>query len=76
MKSSLSLLSERREIRASEKCHPGFGCRIEPTGVVCATVCATPHPQDILKFKIFVFLEVLEWYNLNSEIGTISLTKN
>jgi hypothetical protein len=46
--SFLSLLSERREMRASEKCHPGFGFRIEPrsscTGVVCATVCATPHP--------------------------------
>ncbi len=37
--SFLSLLSERREMRASEKCHPRFGCRIEPrsshTGVVC-----------------------------------------
>ncbi len=45
----LSLLSERREMRASEKCHSEFGCRIEPrsscTVVMCATGCATPHPQ-------------------------------
>ncbi len=43
----LSLLSERREMIASKKCHPGFGCRIKPrssrTGVMCATLCATPH---------------------------------
>jgi hypothetical protein len=35
-----------------QKCRPGFGCRIEPrsshTGVVCATVCATPHPHTLL----------------------------
>ncbi len=47
MKSFLSLLPERREMRASKKCYPGFGYRIKPrsscTGVVCATVCVTPH---------------------------------
>ncbi len=56
MKSFLSLLSERREMRAFEKCQPGSGCRIEPrsscTGVVCATVCATPHPH---RQQMFVF---------------------
>ena len=49
MKSFLSLLSERREMRASEKCHPGLGVGSNPgplaPEVVCATVCATPHPQ-------------------------------
>ena len=33
------------------KCHPGFGCGIEPrsscTGVVCATMCAIPHPLSL-----------------------------
>ena len=52
MKLFLSLLSERREMRASKKCHPGFGCRIKPrsscTRVLCATVCATPHPYYLL----------------------------
>ena len=48
MKLFLSLLSERREMRASENAVLGLGVGSNPgplcTGVVCATVCATPHP--------------------------------
>ncbi len=55
MKSFLSLLSERREMRASENAVLGLGVGSKPrssrTGVVCATVCATPHV--VLKYLSF-----------------------
>ncbi len=37
----LSLLSERRAMRASEKCHPGLGYKIEPRSTCTKGVCAT-----------------------------------
>jgi hypothetical protein len=51
MKSFLSLLSERREMRASEKCHPGIGCRIKPRSSHTEGVCATDAPLHIQKKK-------------------------
>ena len=47
MKSFLSLLSERREMRVSKKCHPGFGCGIEPRSSHTEGVCATNAPLHI-----------------------------
>ena len=43
----LSLLSERREMSASEKCHPGIGCWIEPRSSCTEGVCATDAPLHI-----------------------------
>ncbi len=51
MKLFLSLLSERREMRASEKCHPGIGCWIEPRSSRTEGMCATDAPLHIQKKK-------------------------
>ncbi len=73
--SFLSLLPERREMIASQKCHPGFGCRIKPrssrTVAMCATLCATPHPlrliiswlSRLLKLPIISWLLRLGFWN-------------
>ncbi len=47
MKSFLSLLSEIREMRASQKCYPGFGCGIKPRSSSIEGVCATDAPLHI-----------------------------
>ena len=69
MKSFLSLLSERREMRASEKCHPGFGCGIEPRSSRTEGVCATDAPLHILTLHYIIRLLFLAMRNYNKSVS-------
>ncbi len=60
MKSFLSLLSERREMRASAKCHPEFGCGIEPRASCTIGLCPTDAPLHILLINISVLIWI--WF--------------
>ena len=64
MKSFLSLLPERREMRASKKCRPGSGCRIEPRSSRTKGVCATEAPLHIhiqVTFKNLLRFDTIKW---------------
>jgi hypothetical protein len=74
--SFLSLLPERREMIASQKCYPGLGCRIKPrfsrTRVMCATLCATPYPlrliiSCLLRLGFWNYQKFLDYRDLDFE---------
>ncbi len=55
MKSFLSLLPERREMRASEKCHPGLGVGSNPSPIapeLCMLPCAPLHIHNLKYFLL------------------------
>jgi hypothetical protein len=59
MTSLLSLLSEIGEMRASKKCHPGLGCRIEPRSSCTRALCPTYAPLHIHNNFFFFFFNIL-----------------
>ncbi len=52
---TLSLLSKIGEMRASKKCSPGLGCRIEPRSSRTGALCPTDAPLHIHNNFLFLF---------------------
>ena len=63
-------MSERREMRVfPKKCHPGFGCRIEPRSSRTEGVCATDAPLHILTLHYIIRLLFLAMRNYNKSVS-------